>query len=152
MRHMLAGALRNAPANDDDADDVAVLRRLQKTQDRSRITQVVKSTTTVSRVLEEPQLPSRRDLARWWPEPVRETLNPLVSFPSPHSPADRRAAASKSPTTPSPTSPTGPTRVSLASGGLSTFSGSLTRSVLEAALVHVEQRYARNVDNNIVEG
>ena len=81
MRAALTAAARNA-ADSGDAD-AAELRKLVKKQDQQKLALTIQTAKTVSHILEEPQLPAKRDLALWWPEPERrETLNPLRPFPS----------------------------------------------------------------------
>ena len=65
MRASLASALRNV--DKEDNPDAAVLARLQAKQNRKKFGDVTQTTQTVTRVLEEPQLPSRKDLARCGP-------------------------------------------------------------------------------------
>jgi hypothetical protein len=131
MRGMLGTALRNAaaspPEGADEATlaDAAILKRLQKKQALKKISATVKHTVDVSQVLEEPALPSKRDLDRWWPEAKRETPNPLVEWPRslPLKPGSAilPAAAATGPL-PSPGSPGVPPRTSQSSF-------SLTRSI-----------------------
>ena len=80
MRAQLAAALRNHPRDGDDVE-VNALRRLHSKCQLNAIAATVKTTKDVSRVLEDPKLPGKNDLSRWWPEPTREKLNPLVPFP-----------------------------------------------------------------------
>jgi hypothetical protein len=85
MKASLHAALRNAAESTDDSttpEEAAVLAKLKKRQDLQKLTRTIASNTSVNRVLEEPALPSKKDLARWWPEPVHDTPNPLVPFQS----------------------------------------------------------------------
>ena len=69
MRAALTAAARNA-ADSGDAD-AADLRKLVKKQDQQKLALTIQTAKTVSHILEEPQLPAKRDLALWWPEPER---------------------------------------------------------------------------------
>ena len=80
MRQQLAAALRQQTL--EESADVNALRRLHQKRSVNVFTGTVKTTKTVTSVLEDPKLPSKNDLGRWWPEPARGTLNPLVPFPT----------------------------------------------------------------------
>jgi len=81
MRAQLAAALRAQPQDEGNADTNA-LRALHKKRTINVLATTVKTTVDVRVVLEDPKLPSKQDLGRWWPEPARETLSPLVPFPT----------------------------------------------------------------------
>ena len=81
MRAQLAAALRAQPQDEGNADTNA-LRALHKKRTINVLATTVKTSVDVRVVLEDPKLPSKQDLGRWWPEPARETLSPLVPFPT----------------------------------------------------------------------
>ena len=76
MKGLLARAAKNAPVEGSEAD-AAVLSKLAKKQTLLAVTKTVKAVADVSAVLEDPKLPSKSDLGRWWPEP----LTALVAVP-----------------------------------------------------------------------
>ena len=83
MRASLAAALGKVqPAQGGgDGADFAALRALNRKRNLGKITSTVKMTKDVSKVLEDPPLPSAQDLTRWWPDfPERNTPSPLVSY------------------------------------------------------------------------
>ena len=81
MRAQLAAALRAQPQDEGNAETNA-LRALHKKRAINVLATTVKTSVDVRVVLEDPKLPSKQDLGRWWPEPARETLSPLVPFPT----------------------------------------------------------------------
>jgi len=81
MRAQLAAALRAQPQDEGNADTNA-LRSLHKKRAINVLATTVKTSVDLRVVLEDPKLPSKQDLGRWWPEPARETLSPLVPFPT----------------------------------------------------------------------
>ena len=116
MKGLLARAVKNAPAEGSEAD-AAALSKLAKKQNLLAVTKTVKKIADVSAVLEEPALPSKSDLGKWWPEPVRETLNPLVPFPPPRTAP--KTGAPLSPASGTLFSPVGGVRGSSGFGGRS---------------------------------
>ena len=81
MRAQLAAALRAQPQDEGNAETNA-LRALHKKRAINVLATTVKTSVDVRVVLEDPKLPSKQDLGRWWPEPARSNATTTRSPPN----------------------------------------------------------------------
>ena len=69
MRQQLAAALRQqSPESREMSQDMNALRAITKRRNLQNLTSTIRTTKDVSAVLEDPKLPGRNELARWYPE------------------------------------------------------------------------------------
>ena len=96
MRASLAAALRTQPTEGNDGD-MQVLQKLANRRSLNQVLSTVKNVKDISEVLEEPKLPSAKDVPRWWPDPPESpTRNPLVSY-GPYSTTPREHDPTRAP-------------------------------------------------------